>query len=72
MQKLKLLVFRVRERDFSLRFREIRPSKFFGARRKVTLRGEAYEWAPVLRSFDKLHEIGDSILLGFTLCLSVL
>ena len=71
MQKLKLLVFRVRERDFSLRFREIRPSKFFGARRKVTLRGEAYEWAQVW-SFEKLHEVGDSILLGFTLCLNVL
>ena len=72
MQKLKLLVFRVRERDLSLRFREIRPSKFFRARKKVTLRGEAYEWALVLRSFKILHEVGDSILLGFTLCLSVL
>ena len=50
----------------------IRLLKFFGARRKVTLRGEAYEWAPVLRSFDKLREVGGSSYLSFTLCLSVL
>ena len=37
----------------------IRPSEFFGARRKVALRGEAYPWAPVLRSFDKLREVED-------------
>ena len=30
-----------RERDFSLDFRAIRPLKFFGARRKAVLRGEA-------------------------------
>ena len=57
---------------FSLGFWVIRPSKFFGARRKVTLRCEAYEWAPVLRSFDKLCEVGVSSYLSFTLCLSVL
>ena len=28
-------------------------------------------WAPDLRSFDKLCEVGDSPYLGFTLCLSV-
>ena len=64
-------VFRVRKRDFSLDSRAIRPSKFFGARRKVALRGEAYEWASVLRSFDKLREVGDLSYLSFTLCLSV-
>ena len=57
--------------DFSLSFWVIRPSKFFGARRKVTLRGKAYEWAPVLRSFDKLREIRVLSYLSFTLCLSV-
>ena len=57
--------------DFSLGFWAIRPSEFFGTRRKVALRGEAYEWAPVLRSFDKLHEVGVSSYLSFTLCLSV-
>ena len=39
-----------RERNFSLRFREIQPSKYFGTRRKVVLRGEANAWALVLRS----------------------
>ena len=64
--------FRVRERDFSLKYWAIRPSKFFGARRKAVLRGEAYAWAPVLRSFDKLREVGDLSYFGFTLYLSVL
>ena len=57
---------------FSLNFRAIRPSEFFGAKRKVVLRDEAYAWAPVLRSFDKLREVGDLSYLGFTLYLSVL
>ena len=56
---------------FSLRLRAIRPSEFFGTRRKVALRGEAYTWAPVLRSFDKLCEVGVSSYLSFTICLSV-
>ena len=63
--------FRERERDFSLNFRQIRPSEFFGARRKVVLRGEDNAWTPVLRSFDKLREVGVSSYLSFTLCLSV-
>ena len=44
--------------DFSLGFWEIGLSDSFGARRKVALRSEAYAWAPVLRSFDKLLEVG--------------
>ena len=28
-------------------------------------------WAPILRSFDKLREVGVSSYLSFTLCLSV-
>ena len=48
-----------RERDFSLKSWLIQPSEFFGARRKVVLRGETYAWAPVLGSFDKLCEVGD-------------
>ena len=48
-----------RESHFSLDYRAIRPSKFFGARRKAVLRDEAYPWAPVWRSFDKLREVGD-------------
>ena len=69
-----LLVFGFSERkcSFSLRSRAIGPSKFVGARRKAALRGEAYEWAPVLGVFDKLCEVGDLSYLGFTLYLSVL
>ena len=47
-----------REREFSLYFRAIRLSKFFGERSKVVLRGEGNAWAPVLWSFDKLREVG--------------
>ena len=49
----------------------IRSSEFVGTRRKVALRGEAYAWAPVLGVFDKLREVGVSLYLSFTLCLSV-
>ena len=61
-----------RERSsLSLNFRQIRPSKFFGARRKAALRIEAYAWVPVSWSFDKLREVGDLSYLSFTLYLSV-
>ena len=67
-------VFEFRERRcaFSLDLRVIRPSEFVGTRRKVALCGEAYAWAPILRVFDKLHEVGDLSYLGFTLYLSVI
>ena len=61
-----------RERDFALKYQEIRPSKSFGPRRKAILRGEDNAWAPVLWSFDKLREVWDLSYLGFTLCLSTL
>ena len=64
--------FLVRERDFSLDLRAIRPLEFFGPRRKAALRGEAYAWTPVLGSFVKLQEVGVSSYLGFTFYLSVL
>ena len=51
-------MFLEREGGFSLGFQTIRPLKFFGARRKVALCSEAYAWAPVLMSFDKLREVG--------------
>ena len=57
---------------FSLDFREIRPSKSFGPRRKAALRGKAYAWTLVLGSFVKLRELGDLSYLGFTLYLSVI
>ena len=64
--------FRVRRLDFSLKYREIRLSAVFGTRRKAALRGETYAWAPDLRSFDKIREVGVSSYLGFTLCLSAI
>ena len=64
--------FRERERGFSLKYQAIRPSKFFGAKRKAALHGDAYAWTPVLRSFVKLREVGDLSYLGFTLCLSAI
>ena len=48
----------MRVSEFSLGFWAIRSSEFFGARRKVILRDEGNAWAPVLRSFDKLREVG--------------
>ena len=62
-----ILSFSERESHFSLKYRAIRPSEFFGARRKAVLRDEAYTWAPVLGSFDKLHEVGVSSYLFYTL-----
>ena len=50
-------VFREKVSHFSLDFWLIRSSEFFGARRKVALRNEAYAWAPILRSFEKLREV---------------
>ena len=72
MQKLRFDFFsRERERDFSLDFWAIQPSDFVRTRRKVALRSEVYTWTPVLRSFNKLREVGVSFYLSFTLCLSV-
>ena len=53
--------------DFSLKSRAIGPSEFFGPRRKVVLRIEDYTWAPVLRSFDKIREVGVLSYLSYTL-----
>ena len=53
--------------DFSLRFREIGPSDFVGPRRKVVLLSEGFAWVPVLRSFDKLREVGVLFYLSYTL-----
>ena len=72
LQGVRNLVFRVRRLDFSLKTREIRLSKSFGPRRKVVLRGAGNTWTPVLRSFDKLRDVGDLSYLGFTLYLNVL
>ena len=62
----------MRECNFSPGLRAIGPSKSFGLRRKVALRGKAYARTPVLGSFVKLLEVGDLFYLGFTLYLSVL
>ena len=49
------------------KIRLIRPSDFFGARRKVVLRGESNAWTPVLGVFDKLREVGVLSYLFYTL-----
>ena len=63
--------FSERVSSFYLDLRAIRHSKLFGARRKVVLRDKAYAWASVIRSSDKLREVGVPSYLSFTLCLSV-
>ena len=61
------MISRERKCTFSLDFRSIGQSDFFGARRKVVLRDEGNAWASVLRSFDKVHEVGVSSYLFYTL-----
>ena len=63
LQRLGFWVFSERVSDFSLRSQAIRPSDFFGTRRKVVRRGEENAWAPVSWSFDKFREVGGFILL---------
>ena len=48
----------MRVSDFSLGFWAIRPSEFVETRRKVVLRSEGFAWVLVLRSFDKLRDVG--------------
>ena len=60
----RIFIFRERISNFSLDLRAIRSLEFFRARRKVALCGKAYAWAPVLRSFDKIREVGDLSYLG--------
>ena len=43
---------RERESTFSLDFQPIGPSVLDGARSKVALRGEGYEWVPIWGSSD--------------------
>ena len=64
---MRVFYFRERVSDFSLRFRAIGSSDFFGARRKVVLHGEGNAWAPVSWSFDKLCEVGVLSYLSYTL-----
>ena len=42
-------------------------SDCFGPRSKVVLHIEDYTWAPVSEVFDKLHEVGVSSYLFYTL-----
>ena len=59
--------FRERECHFSLRSRAIRSSNHFESRRKTVLHIMDYKWAPVSGVFDKLHEVGVSSYLFYTL-----
>ena len=53
--------------DLSLRSRVIGHLDFFGSRSKVVLHSEGFAWVPVLRSFDKLREVGVLSYLSYTL-----
>ena len=55
---MRVFDFRERVCNLSLRSRAIQPSDFFGPRSKAVLRSEGFAWAPVLRSFNKLREVG--------------
>ena len=61
------MISRERKCTFSLDFRSIGPSDFFVARKKVVLKDEGNAWAPILRSFDKIREVGVSSYLFQTL-----
>ena len=61
------MISRDRKCTFSLDFRSIGLSNFFEARRKIVLRDEDNAWAPILRSFDKLCEVGVSSYFFYTL-----
>ena len=50
--------FRERRSTFSLEFPVIGPLNSGEARSKVAPHGKGYVWAPILRSFDKLREVG--------------
>ena len=62
----------MRESNFSLKIRVIRPSAVFRTRRKAALRGEDFAWVPDLRRFLKLLEVGVSPYLRFIPVLSTL
>ena len=49
------------------KIRAIGLSDFFGPRRKAVLCSKGNAWAPVLGSFDKLHEVGVLSYLSYAL-----
>ena len=67
LQEVRYFGFRERECNFSLKYREIRPSAVLGTRRKIAPRGEGFAWVPDLESFLKLREVGVSPYLRFIL-----
>ena len=60
-------IFRERSSSFSLEFSAIELLAFVGARDKIDPHSESYAWVPESESFDKLQEVGVSILLGLFL-----
>ena len=64
--ELRFFYFRESVCIFSLKSWEVGPSEFFGPRRKAALLSEGNAWAPVLRSFDKLCEVGVSSYLFYS------
>ena len=61
------LIFRERVSSFSLSFYAIRPSAVFGTRKRTALRGKGFALVLDLGSFLKLHEVGVSPYLGYSL-----
>ena len=51
-QWLDFFIFSERGSGFSLGFRPAGPSVFYGARRKIAIRGEDYAWAPIWWSIN--------------------
>ena len=51
---------------FSPGFWAIRPSDSFVLRKEAVLRGDDNVWTPVLRSFNKLREVGVSSYLFYS------
>ena len=69
MRCSELVFFYFRERvcNLSLRFQEIGLSDFVEPRSKAVLRSKGFAWAPILRSFDKLHDVRVLSYLSYTL-----
>ena len=70
-ENVKMEIF-FRERNYSLKYRAIRPPAVFGTRRRAALRGEDFASVTELGGFLKLREVGVSPYLGFIPSLSTL
>ena len=65
LQEVRYFGFRESVCNFSLKYREIRPSAVFGTKRKTALRGEGFAWVTDLESFLKTPRGRGFSLLAF-------